>query len=55
MNTSREDTEYELIDLLDLLIELREDMQDLGIRTIEELDERIAELERQLGDDDGPV
>ena len=55
MSTSRNDTEYELIDLLDLLIELREDMQDLGIRTIEELDERIAELERQLGDDDGPV
>lgn len=55
MSKRNKDSEYELLELLDLLMDLREDMQELGISTIEELDERIVELERQLGDDDGPV
>ena len=46
------DAEYELLQTLDLLIDLREDMQDLGITTLEELELKIAELESRLGDDD---
>jgi hypothetical protein len=53
---SKRDPEYELLQTLDLLIDLREDMQDLGITTLEELEQKITELEAQLGDDDdGPV
>lgn len=53
---SGRDAEYEMLQILDLLIDLREDMQDLGIATLEELEQKIAELESQLGDDDdGPV
>jgi DNA anti-recombination protein RmuC len=40
--------EYDLMLLLDRLETLREDMDELGIRTREELDARIAELHRQL-------
>lgn len=52
---AKQDAEYEMIDMLDLLIELREDMQELGITTLAELEQKIAELEAQIGDDDGPV
>lgn len=52
---SKRDPEYELMETLDLLIDLREDMQDLGITTLEELEQMIVELEARLGDDDGPV
>ncbi|CAN5342216.1 hypothetical protein BH23CHL1_BH23CHL1_01060 [soil metagenome] len=53
---AKHDPEYELLQMLDLLIDLREDMQDLGITTLEELELKITELEAQLGDDDdGPV
>ena len=53
---SKRDPEYELLELLDLLIDLREDMQDVGIKTLEELEQKIRELESALGDDeDGPV
>ena len=52
---AKKDSEYELIDMLDLLIELREDMLDLGITTLEELERMIADLEAQIGDEDGPV
>jgi hypothetical protein len=43
--------------LLDRLEELREDMEELGIRTIEELRQRIVELEALIDDedDDGSV
>jgi hypothetical protein len=43
--------------LLDRLEELREDMEELGIRTIDELRQRIVELEALIHDedDDGPV
>ena len=42
---------------LDRLEELREDMEELGIRTIEELRQRIVELEALIDDedDDGSV
>lgn len=55
MSRQKNDPEYELIETLDVLIELREDMEALGITTIAELDERIRELESQLRDDDGSV
>lgn len=49
---------HESLLLLDRLEELREDMEELGISTLEELRQRIAVLEAQLDDDggdDGPV
>lgn len=49
---------HEALLLLDRLEELREDMQELGITSLEELRKRIVELEAQLdddGSDDGPV
>lgn len=49
------DEEYDLLEALDVLMDLREDLMELNIRTIEELDERIQELESQIRDDDGPV
>lgn len=55
MARTKKDEEYEQLETLDLLIDLREDMEDLGIRSIEELDERIRQLEAELKDDDGPV
>lgn len=44
---------HESLLLLDRLEELREDMEDLGITSLEELRKRIVELEAQLDDDDG--
>jgi len=55
MAKSPRDPEYELLETLDLLIDLREDMETLGITTLDELDERIREVESQLKDDDGSV
>lgn len=55
MAKSKKDAEYDQIETLDLLVDLREDMEDLGITSIEELDERIRELEADLKDDDGSV
>lgn len=52
------DPNHEMLLLLDRLEELREDLEELGIASIEELHQRIAELEGQLEDDeveDGPV
>lgn len=51
---------HESLLLLDRLEELREDMEELGITSLIELRQRIAELEAQLdddgdGSDDGPV
>ena len=52
---------HESLLLLDRLEELREDMEDLGINSLEELRQRIVALEAQLDDDaldggdDGPV
>jgi hypothetical protein len=58
---SRPDSIHEQLLLLDRLEELREDMEELGITSLEQLRQRITELEAQLDDDeldeddDGPV
>jgi hypothetical protein len=49
----KSDPLHESLLLLDRLEELREDMEELGIASLEELRKRIAELEAQLDDDDG--
>jgi hypothetical protein len=55
----RPDPVHEHLLLLDRLEELREDMEELGITSLEHLRQRIVELEAQLDDDleddDGPV
>jgi hypothetical protein len=40
--------EYDDMELLERLETLREDMEDLGVRTLQEVIERIAELHRKL-------
>jgi hypothetical protein len=40
--------EYDQFEMLERLETLREDMEDLGITTLQELIERIKELHRQL-------
>jgi hypothetical protein len=58
---ARLDPTHEQLLLLDRLEELREDMEELGISSLEQLRQRIVELEAQLDDDeldeddDGPV
>jgi hypothetical protein len=57
---SRRDPDYDLLLLLDRLEELREEMLDIGIRSIDDIEARIAEIESQVidspdGNDDGPV
>lgn len=42
--------EYELMLLLDRLETIREEMDELGIRNLEELEARIQELHRRLGE-----
>ena len=42
------DEEYDNLELLERLESLREDMEDLGIRTLDELIKRIDELHNQL-------
>ena len=42
------DEEYDDLELLERLESLREDMEDLGIRTLDELIKRIDELHNQL-------
>ena len=52
---------HEALLLLDRLEELREEMEEIGVTSLEEVRQRIAELEAQLddedadGSDDGPV
>lgn len=43
---------YDKLDQLDRLEELLEEMQDLGVRTIEEIERRIAELDAEVGEQD---
>lgn len=43
---------YEKLDQLDRLEELLEEMQDLGVRTFEEIERRIAELDAEVGEQD---
>jgi hypothetical protein len=54
---ARPDPVHEQLLLLDRLEELREDMEELGITSLEQLRQRIVELEALLDDedDDGPV
>lgn len=54
------DATYELLKLLDRLEELRDEMLELDVASMEEIESRIRNLESQLsdlpdGDDDGPV
>ena len=44
------DNDYEAMMLLDRLESLHEDMEELGIHTIEELEARIRALHQQLGE-----
>ena len=44
---------YDTLLLLDRLEELREDMEELGITSLDELSLRIAEIEARLGDENG--
>lgn len=39
---------YELMLELDRLEELREDLEERGLRTLEDVEQRIAELHRQI-------
>lgn len=55
MARSSGDEEFDMMETLDILMDLREDLMELGIRTIEELEERIREIEMQLAEHDGPV
>lgn len=43
-----EQEEYALLALIDRLEDLREEMDDLGVSSVAQLEERIAELHRQL-------
>ncbi|MCL4465394.1 MAG: hypothetical protein M1401_05830 [Chloroflexi bacterium] len=46
---SREDPEeYKLMLVLEQLESLREDMEELGVTTLAEVEQRIADLHRQL-------
>jgi hypothetical protein len=42
------DEEYDDMELLERLESLREDMEDLGITTLDQLNQRIAELHQKL-------
>ena len=41
---------YDLLTELDRLEEIREDLEELGLRTIEEVDARIADLNQLIDD-----
>ena len=43
--------EYDLMVLLERLESLEEDMEELGMTTLDEVRRRIAQLHEQLGDD----
>ena len=57
----KNDPAYDKLLLLDRLEELREDMRELGVRSLDEVEQRIAAVEQELADggdderDDGPV
>lgn len=46
----KNDPSYDRLLLLDRLEELREDMEELNVRSIEDLEARIAELEAEIAD-----
>ena len=43
--------EFDDLELLDRLESLREDMEELGIRTLDELNKRIQELHEKLDEE----
>lgn len=43
-----DDEEYSEMELLEMLESLREDMEDLGVTTLQEVIERIQELHQRL-------
>lgn len=56
----KNDPTYDKLVLLDRLEELREDMRELGVQSLDDLERRIAALEEELAEedderDDGPV
>lgn len=56
----RTETSVDLLMLLDRLEELREDMTDLGVSTLDDIERLMREIEAQLDDvpgdgRDGPV
>ena len=46
-----DEEEYDELELLERLETLREDMEDLGVTTLEEVTRRINELHHQLDQD----
>lgn len=46
--TWNKDDEYSEMETLEMLESLREDMEELGVSTLQEVIERIEELHRQL-------
>ena len=48
MHDKEDEFEYEDMELLERLETLREDMEDLGVKTLDELIQRIEELHRRL-------
>jgi hypothetical protein len=51
---SPEDSEeYATMELLERLESLREDMEELGVTTLAEVEQRIADLHRQLDEREG--
>ena len=49
----RPDPLYDTLLMLDRLEELREDMEELGITSLDELSRRIEEIEARLGNENG--
>ena len=49
------DEEFDLMETLDILMRRQGRPDGIGIRTIEELEERIRDIEMQLAEHDGPV
>lgn len=45
-----QDPQLDKLMQLDRLEELREELEELGVRTVEELEARIASLEAEIGD-----
>jgi hypothetical protein len=48
VEASDEDGEYSVMELLERLESLREDMEDLGVTTLDEVFQRIKELHQKL-------
>jgi hypothetical protein len=51
IHVARTDSTEDLLVLLDRLEELREDMEELGVTSLVEVEQRIAEIESQISDE----